>query len=232
MNLLKLAQATPLFSGSEKAVYQHPDNPNWLVKVMRGSKAETWQSRWIRLPRYWAFVSEWLEFAVARERDAHRQGFLQTFIGPVDTDLGMGMIVEAVRAPDGGFAPTLGSLYRAGKLQPVQLQALQDIVDWLLASNIVVSDISTNNFVWNDADQRWVLIDGIGSRSWLSLRYWWAAYNRRMTRKKALKLLSKVSDPTVVAAAIFGLLVNGFGPEAFIQILGPADSVITFGVWV
>ncbi|UTA48002.1 PhoP regulatory network YrbL family protein [Simiduia sp. 21SJ11W-1] len=194
MEPMQLACATPLFSGSEKAVYQHPHNPAWLVKVMRDSKPTSWQARWLRLPRYWPFLSEWREFVVVRERRAEGCGFLQRFIGPVDTDLGLGMVVEAVRAADGDFAPTLGRMYRTGQLKPAHIDALQKVIDWMLECNLVVSDISTNNFVWDDAHGRWVLIDGIGSREPLSLRYWWSAYNRRMTRKKTHKLLGKVAN--------------------------------------
>lgn len=196
--LIKLSDKTPVGKGGEKIVYFHPDDHSKLIKVinpdyidfMKKNRSLTYRLR--RLTHYWFFSNMVIEHIASREEDIPQKHFLQTIIGFVDTDMGLGVVVNAVTKSNGEIGDSLGDLIKSGAYTSVHETALNNFIEWMQDVHIIIRDLWLDNLIWNEKDQHFVLVDGIGSRYLPSLRSYWRRYNLRGNRKRAIKLLQRV----------------------------------------
>ncbi len=193
-----LKDTLPLASGSEKSVYQHPHSPNLLIKIwhedyfvkIRNDNPIFTKLR--RLPRYSAVLKEFTEHLSVREwNDKHI--FIQKIVGVVDTDLGLGLVVKKVARRNGDPARSLSDLLSSGEFSSIHQAALDEFLDWIRGSGVIVRDLGTKNLVWDEVGERFVVIDGIGGKARISLREYCKWYNRRSNNLRADKLLSRVN---------------------------------------
>lgn len=197
-NNIILKNQKPVGRGSEKIVYSHPKDQNKLIKVvnpnyitfMKKERPITYRLK--RLSRYWGFSNMVTEHIASREEGIRNKHYIQSLIGFVDTDMGLGIVVGAVRNIDGSIANSLGDLIRKGLFQQRHQQALNDLLNWMIDINIVFRDPGLDNLVWNEINEHFVIIDGIGSRPLFSLRPYCRWYNLRSNRRRAKKIQSRV----------------------------------------
>jgi hypothetical protein len=135
-----------------------------------------------------------VEHLAVRELMSPSESYIENVIGLVDTDLGVGMIVEAIRTTNGEIAPTLRKLIQSGTFEDKHHKGLQDVLDWIVNTNVIIRELTTTNMVWNELTQRFVIIDGVGSKPLLTLRSFSKRYNRRSNFKKSEKLKRWVNE--------------------------------------
>ena len=205
--MVVLTDRTPLATGHLRQVFQHPENPDYLIKVMRpDAVASRWGagSRWYkRLPRtqhYIGYVREIKEYVAMQARLRARSAPIARMVGIVETDFGLGLISEKVRDEHGALAPTLAALYaRENGFTPFIERELARFFDDLLDCNVIVGDMHAWNIVHgidSRGGPRLVLIDGFGEkhvipRSSMSRRF--NAWNtRRLFRRMRAQLVELV----------------------------------------
>ena len=171
-----LSGATPVAHGSIRDVYRHPTDPSLLIKVVRlSTRDEKFGSgrRWYKAKRrrYGHFISylrEIREQIAVQAAENDHPDYLQKIVGFAETDFGLGLVVEAIFAPDGNYAPTLKTLLERGPLSP-DLQAKFDrFCEAAIRSPVIIADLHPQNVVYGARDgeaQRFVLIDGIGHKT-------------------------------------------------------------------
>ena len=192
MEVLTLSQLDPIASGLSKVVYENPDNPTEYIKVPKKSRLSSQKHR--RLPTYWEIAHEIIEHLAIRERDPGSARYLEKVKGLVDTDCGVGLVVDAVRAPGGEPAPTIRDLLQSQEITPDQEKGFRELLAWAKQTDVIIRDFSTNNAVWNHKTGSFVLIDGFGCKPSFSLRLISRSYNRRTNHKKAEKLAFRARD--------------------------------------
>lgn len=180
---LELGHLTPLAAGSYRSVFQHPNDENLLVKVLREKenyKPEPWYKAWRGSGEYKSFSREVAEYKSLRRKNLHDLSFIQRFFGKVDTDLGLGMIVEKLLGPDGRLAPTVKQLVLREGLSDRMRAMLFELRDQVIEHNIIFSDIKGSNIVFahDRRGGRLVVIDGLGDRLWLPVNSMSAMVNR------------------------------------------------------
>jgi len=174
-SILPLTHAAPLAVGHLRQVFQHPHEPDCVIKVMRADAVQSrWgaKARWYkRLPRarhYTGFVRELKEYIATQARFPERRVPIARMVGVVETDLGLGLISEKVRGADGALAPTLAALYaRESGFSALIETELARFLDDLLACNVIVGDMHAWNIVYGSDSRggpRFVLIDGFGEK--------------------------------------------------------------------
>lgn len=187
--MLALKDAEVVAAGSTRNVYRHPDDPALLVKVIRpaaieqkfGSGAPWYKFKHRRYRHLIAYLREIREQIAMHAIGGAHPPFLQKIVGFVETDLGMGFAVEAVRGRDGNFAPTLAELIRRGQYDPRTREKLDRFLDELLASPVIVADLNPSNVVLGYTPERgehFVMIDGIGFKNVIPLERMSAYVNR------------------------------------------------------
>ncbi|MFN3744258.1 MAG: YrbL family protein [Hyphomicrobiaceae bacterium] len=194
--MLVLKDAEVVASGSSRNVYRHPRDPSLLVKVIRpaaieerfGSGAPWFKSRRRRYRHLISFLRELREqIAVHALGDGHPP-FLQKIVGIVETDLGMGVVVEAVLGRDGDFAPSVAGLIYRGQFDQPTRSKLDRFLEDLVASPVIVSDLHPSNVVLGYTPERgeqFVLIDGIGFKNLIPLNRMSPHINRWGKARKA-----------------------------------------------
>ncbi len=179
MEFFELKQAVPLAQGSTRIVYPHPSDPALLIKVMhphvlaRHRSTRAWYKRLRRDRVAKVFVREIREQLILAARGEDIGRFLQRVTGFCETDLGMGMIVEAIRGPDGKPAPSLKALVQEGRFGAAEERALEIFCTAVRESDIVVSALNALNILYAaDArgDRRFILIDGHGDRAFIPVK--------------------------------------------------------------
>ncbi|HEY0179395.1 MAG TPA: YrbL family protein, partial [Dokdonella sp.] len=127
-----------------------------------------WYKRRARARQYVVYVRELKEYIAARANAGRGDPPIARMIGLVETDLGLGLVSEAVRGDDGALAPTLAAVYaRNGGFAPWIDRALDAFVDGLLACDVIVGDMHAWNLVYGTDSRggpRFVMIDGFGEK--------------------------------------------------------------------
>ena len=172
--------------GSCRSIYRHPHQSEWLIKLLRpeyierkyGAKAP-WYKRRRRLGYFIGYEREFQEQLAACLHYDSYPSCLYFIVGMQPTNRGLGQIVEAVRGRDGQYAPTLRTLIRQGRFDEEAEQQLQRFFEWLLASPIVISDMTLDNLVYRHSasmGEHFCIIDGVGEPNLIPLKSsfnWW-----------------------------------------------------------
>lgn len=196
--MLSLADVEPLAVGQMRYVYRHPDRADALIKVIRPDMLEqrwggarNWLKRRARARQYTVYLRELREYVALRARDALASPIVRVY-GVIETDLGLGQVVEYLQGEDGGLAPTLEQLVARHGDAPWIRQGVDGLFASLLEHHVVLSDMHAGNIVHGRSDydvMRFALVDGFGEKNAVPLCSMSAAYNARNTRRMYRKLM-------------------------------------------
>ena len=189
---LKLSTREPLASGAAKWVYEHPEIPGAIIKIAKYTQPSKPSGRLSRLSRYWEYVCQIIEHLAIREMEPENAKYLEKVIGLVETDIGVGLVVEGIWTKNGELAPTLRQLKGNGGLSTEQRKAFEALLTWAGLTDVVIRDFSTSNSVWDERHQCFVIIDGVGAKPAFTLRNISRPYNRKTNEKKAAKLRKRI----------------------------------------
>ena len=201
---IQLLESEALAKGHSRLVFQHPQHPDRLIKVIRpdvidsrfGSGA-AWYKRLRRFGRYLSYVRETQEYLAAWASHGCDLPFVQRIIGFETTNLGLGLVMEAARDRHGHLAPTLREIIDSGRFDAGMSRALDRFLDQILDADIVISDLNVVNIVLAHSERdgdHFVLIDGIGNNSPLPFKAHCRAINRRSKRGRFRRLRRKIAD--------------------------------------
>ncbi|MDF3059537.1 MAG: hypothetical protein K0R17_3752 [Rariglobus sp.] len=201
---LKLKDTPPLAKGHSRLVYQYPGEPDWLVKVIRPDMIEkrwgsgaAWYKRKRRYGRFISYVRETQEYIAGCVASGSGPAFLQKVVGFVDTDLGLGLVSEAVRAPTGELAPDIAALIERGHFDATVRQALNTVCRQILESDMTLSDLNVGNLVYTGnktTPGHFVLIDGLGTAAIFPLKRFIRYFNHRSKLGKFKRLELRISQ--------------------------------------
>ena len=196
--MYQLCKDEALAAGGERIVFAHPESSDLLIKVISPryinymNTARKFSTKFRRLPYYWFYINELVEHVSLREVGVPDRHFIQDIVGLVDTNLGLGMVVRAIRKENGDLADSLAQIIDAGLFGEVHHRALEALLAWIESTYVIVRDLTARNIVWNEGGQHFVVIDGIGARYLPSLRTISRTYNQRSNKKKVAKLRMRV----------------------------------------
>lgn len=187
--MFRLKDAEVVAAGSTRNVYRHPDDPSLLIKVIRPSAIEERFGRgapWYKLKRrryrhLIAYLREIREQIAVRATGGAHPPFLQKIVGLAETDMGMGFVVEAIRGRDGNYASTVEELIRRRQMDQPTREKLDEFLDDLVSSPVIVADLNLSNVVLGYTPERgnhFVLIDGVGFKNIIPLERMSAYVNR------------------------------------------------------
>lgn len=198
--MLALRHLQPIASGHLRQIYQHPGDADLLVKVMREDAiaqkwtGAPWYRRLARTGPYAGFVREFKEYVASRRYAPHGITPLARVVGLEDTDLGLGQVVEKVRDPAGGLAPTLDAWVRRDGYTPAMQDALDALLAGLLEHNVIAADLHAWNVVYGSDSRggpRLVMIDGFGEKNTIPHCSMSRRHNAARTRMKFRRMVAR-----------------------------------------
>lgn len=192
--LLPLAATEPIARGRMRLVFRHPHDPSLLIKVIRPDvidqrwgSGQPWYKKRRRFRQYISYLRECEEFIAGCAGNGSSLPFAQKITGFIETDLGLGLVMEAALDADGSLAPTLASLAKGRTLDPQVRAELDDFSRRLIESNLIVADLNPANLVRAHTPEHghhFVIIDGLGSSTILPFKRLSAALNRLSKRAR------------------------------------------------
>lgn len=197
--IVELRNTTPLFdNGRHRVIFQHPQNPDLIIKIVRHRWAEKYEKynafkkRFKPLRENVYNIFEFLETMRLNFDTNLRTPHILTTSGIVRTDLGWGMVCEIEKDKDGSPAKTI---HEIGAKINNYIAELKDLNQWAETSPVVLTSFHTDNLVlsWRDDHYEFVMIDGIGERNILHLRSYIRSLNRRENRKRLHKMLNELN---------------------------------------
>lgn len=206
--MLRLKQTQPIISGSNRHVFQHPDNEGWLVKVIRtdflGNHLESGTGKYTKNKRgrsytfqrrhgvYTSFIRELDEYFAVRARHKEHIPYIQQVFGIVETDFGLGLVVEKLRGRDGRLASTLISLVRSHGFTGEIRAKFNEYIDAIVRHNIITTDFNPRNIVYGIDEkhgERLVLVDGLGEKALIPVNKFSRYINRRSNLRRSLRAI-------------------------------------------
>lgn len=175
---VNLDNLSPFAQGANRYCYQHPDNPNRCLKVIRQENIKARYRRQSPVKRLLgsARLNDNAQELKAHAQPAIRQllragtesivwSHLPRFYGSVETTLGPGNESELIRCTDGSVAPTLESLIRSRKLTTDLQDAIGRFEAWLAETRILTRNLLPHNLVVTDrsGQPELFLVDGLGA---------------------------------------------------------------------
>ena len=192
-----LKDTEPLTKGHNRLVFQHPDDHDLLIKVVSeafmirrfGPKAK-WYKKNRRARQFVSYIREVQEYLVSRAYLDQASEYFQKIEGFAETDHGLGLVIKAVRGPDGNLAATLAQLIISGKFDDKLRADLEITLEKILESHIAVSDLNLGNFVHDG--ERFVLIDGFGNNNPIPFKTLSKHLNRRSKLGRFKRLRERI----------------------------------------
>jgi hypothetical protein len=204
--MIELDGSKPVAVGHLRYVFQHPTEPDFLIKIMRADAIEErwtngpWYRRFSRMSYYNGFVREFKEYVSSIAASPHGVSPLARIVGVEMTDLGLGQVVEKVRGADGALAPTLNAWVRRDGFTPAVEAAMNDFLERLLEHNVIAADLHEWNLV-HGSDSRGgphlLMIDGFGEKNIVPHSSMSRSHNAKRTRKRYARMLARVRSTTV-----------------------------------
>lgn len=205
--MIELGTCTPIAIGQLRKIYQHPGEPDLLIKVVRPEAiaarwggARRWYKRIPRALHYTGYVRELKEYIAIQARTPNGNPPIARMVGIVDTDVGLGLVSEKVRDDSGAAGPTLAKLYERHRgFAPWMDDALAVFLRGLQDCNVIVGDLHAWNLVYGSDSRggpRLVLVDGFGEKNIVprnsSSRFLNQYNNRRLFRRMRKQLIDLV----------------------------------------
>jgi hypothetical protein len=211
MQLIRLKHCRRLAKGTSRLVYAHPTDQDLLVKVMRSDflvkrrKSLAWYKRLRPGFMLSIFAREIREQIVLLARGEDTEKFLERVVGFCDTDLGIGLIVKAVRDGNGVLAPQLAELIKRGGFDAEAQRDFESFCATLLASRVTVGGIRMRNIVYGfcpDGERRFIMIDGFGESGLVPWRSVFPHLNRLAKRRHVRSLQAEVYGRLAASKAL------------------------------
>ncbi|CAP42293.1 YrbL family protein [Bordetella petrii] len=195
---LDLAHAQVLARGADRYVFQHPNEPSLLVKVINMEAYAAYLERkpfkrfykqFQRDSAYRVYLDELSEYVTTTVPSGVWNVPMARVVGLAQTTLGLGQLVEKITGEDGQLAPTLAQIIAREGISAALGAQLDAFFEDLIDAHIVISDMSAKNIALGrnaDGKPGMYLIDGFGVLPLIPLYAWSKRLNkRRMHRKYA-----------------------------------------------
>jgi hypothetical protein len=203
--VLSLGGAVQATRGGESEIYLRPGKPSQLVKVLRPNvvarfersrRLKTHLRRRLRVGPYKNFLRFYTSYldAMLAAQEIGRSPPLPHPRALVVTDRGLGLVVQMIRDTDGGLATSLRDIHESGGLDDGLLAKLNEFVGDVYLFNIVCTDLVPQNIVYETRHgrDRFVLIDGFGSRNIIPFRRWSRRLNARALNESFAELARRL----------------------------------------
>ncbi len=167
-----------LARGGSRDVFQHPDHEHLLVKIVRAASKKgpasdkPWGSAFRRYEFYTPYVREMKEYVAVHVRSHGIPRCIQRCYGLVDTNLGLGMVVEKLCGADGGLAPNIARLVRTHGITTRLWESVAGFHEEIRKHQFIVNDMNPSNVVraLEGGEERFVLVDGLGEKNLIPIR--------------------------------------------------------------
>ena len=202
--MIRLSGQLPFASGCKRDCYVHPHNPDLIVKIIPPDRSIQALHAKKLLLRRMLQTPESMD-ANRGEREKYEQlnrrfdnlreaiPYLVEYHGQVQTDLGEGLVFQAIKNYDGAMSETILSAAQTGGYIKANLLRALEFLTSNRGDSTIYNDVGNNNLVIQVLDSQhseyklWV-IDGINCRALIPITEHLSVYARVRKAKKIWKV--------------------------------------------
>lgn len=209
-HLLRLRDVEPVARGRMRLVFRHPLDASQLIKVIRPEAIEErwgagqpWYKKRRRFRQYISYIRECEEYIAGCARHHGGVPFAQKITGFVETDLGLGLVVQAALDHEGNLAPTLAQLVFENRFDETIRAEFEIFTRRLIESDLIVADLKPANVVRAHSAElghHFVMIDGLGISTIVPFKAFCPALNRLSKRGRVRGLWSRIERIRISAS--------------------------------
>ena len=201
--MIKLSHLEPFAGGCKRNCYFHPEDENKVIKIIPPDKSpevlhsqKFWIRRLFHTPESLdANRTEREKFERLRRKLGNLKEkipYLVEFFGKAETDLGEGLVFEAIRNFDGTVSKSLTDACESGGYDQAKLlKALQSMTD-TRGDATIYNDVGKDNVVVqvlksdceDDPEYKFWVVDGIQCRALIPITEYSESYARIRKAKK------------------------------------------------
>ncbi|MGC1472421.1 MAG: YrbL family protein [Psychroserpens sp.] len=159
--------------------YQHPENPNLCVKVVKNEATAPTVNRHDNEIKYYKKLNK-------RNSKRYKYQFYSKLIATKSTNLGVGQVFEIVRDDITNDISKTLEYYLLNLTESITLDKLKSsfkiLVDLMVKHRIIVTDLRPQNIcckIKQDGEIEMVLIDGLGHRDFIPLVDWFSFFSKK-----------------------------------------------------
>jgi hypothetical protein len=217
-SIIQLLGSEPIARGIRSQIFQHPHDSELLIKVARPDYKHHRKLKYLLIERqrygpYIWWAREIREYLALRSRLRVHPPWLQRFIGFVETDLGLGLVVGKVHDGTGRLAPTLEQTVAETGLTLALRRKVDKLQRELLAHEVILGDAHPRNILLAPAPEgtALVIIDGLGDKNIIRLESISTYLSRHGTRRRFARLMAKLEqiDRARACALVLYFLTSG-----------------------
>lgn len=207
MIFFDLSTLEKIGDGTIKDVYQHPEVPGQVVKVIKPAlvhadggffKHGPWKRRMYQ-GVYRQFRRELLQYLQLCKQHYASNSFVfpvETPFGLVPTSQGLGLVTEKIVAPDGkGW--TVEDLVRGPGLQDKHRQALDRFFQECIDLHIVFGEVNYAGIMYTESRRgypEFVLVDGVGEKLLIPVRAMSKRISARYVKKIQQRIYAQIAE--------------------------------------
>ncbi|MCT8158566.1 PhoP regulatory network YrbL family protein [Pseudoruegeria sp. SHC-113] len=191
---MRLEGLSPLASGTYRSIYAVPGRDDVMIKVMHPpvpnprKRIRNFVKSRSRFQLYRFLFREYDYYLRLKIQQEEIGGPLpvSNLMALVQTDKGLGMVVEKIGPRGDGIGKTVKALQEAGSFTDEHLGLLNDLIAQINRWNMRVNDMNPGNIVLDEkgASPRFVMVDGFGDSNFIPVKSYFDSLNRRGLKKK------------------------------------------------
>ena len=211
--MIKLSHLKPFAGGCKRDCYFHPDDENKVIKIIPPEKSpevlhsqKFWIRRLFHSPESLdANRTEREKFERLREKlgDLKQKiPYLVEFFGQTETDLGEGLVFEAIRNFDGEVSKSMYDASSSGGYDKAKLLRALDCLKETRGDATIYNDVGKDNIVVQvlkssheaEPEYKFWIVDGIQCRAFIPITEYLESYARFRKAKKIKKMKQFINE--------------------------------------
>ena len=211
--MIKLSHLKPFAGGCKRDCYLHPEDASKVIKIIPPHKSpevlhsqKFWIRRLFHSPESLdANRTEREKFEKLQQKLGNLQEkipYLVQFLGEIETDLGQGLVFEAIRNFDGTVSESIKDASASGGYDKAKLLKAFDCMKQTSGDATIYNDVGENNVVVqilksdceNDIKYKFWVIDGIQCRALIPITEYSESYARFRKAKKIKRMKKFVTN--------------------------------------
>lgn len=191
---MQLGDVEPLAKGTYRSIYLMPGRDDVMIKVMHPAKLNPRKPirNWIKMrsrnQMYRFLFREYDYYLRLKIQQEQRQEPLPVanLMALVQTDKGLGMVVEKIGPKGDGLGKTVEALQKNGQFTDAHLALINGLIQQIRDWNMRVNDFNPGNIVLDEAGDspRFVIVDGFGDSNFIPIKSFINSVNSRSLLKK------------------------------------------------
>ena len=207
--MIKLSHLKPFAGGSKRNCYFHPEDANKVIKIIPPDKSpealhaqKVWVRRLFHTPESLdANQTECDKFERLRKKlgDLKQKiPYLVEFFGKTETDLGEGLVVQAIRNFDGTVSKSIRGALNSGGYDKAKLLKALEKMNQTSGDATIYNDVGEDNVVVqilksdheSDFEYKFWVVDGIQCRALIPITEY-SEFYARIRKAKKIGLMKK-----------------------------------------